>query len=243
MIAVLAVGNAFLGGRIYASELGTGPVALTAGVFLAAGLLLIRRGNRRLGEYLAERGKAPASGGRRIPNRRTPTQAEHGPLRSPGAATPALIPRSPGDPVPEGYIRVTDQYGNLWALNPKAAVRDDDPTELTPDQIARIRRFKEVLAEHDRTSLEQALANFRRDRTPEGEIRRWELMARVYAEELEARPGAEEAERKHLFGAVFACSFMPTVENVLSMIPGAKSLPDLERVVDRYQLYSGWTEP
>ena len=85
--------------------------------------------------------------------------------------------------------------------------RQPPTTPLSDEQIERIRAFKEILAEHDRTTLEQAIENFRRDTHPEPEIRLWERIARVYREELGDRPSAKNAERRLLFTALLGCSF------------------------------------
>ncbi|MEO8425064.1 MAG: hypothetical protein ABI595_14290 [Actinomycetota bacterium] len=145
-----------------------------------------------------------------------------------------MTPRSPGDPIPEGHVGAVDQDGKLWMLDVSVAMEVKPSTVLTSEQIARIEAFKEILAEHETTSLQHALANFGRDRTPEREIRIWERIARVYEAEVRARPQVNEVERKLLYRVIFACSFDAGMENVLSMVPAAKSLPELDRVVERY---------
>jgi hypothetical protein len=98
---------------------------------------------------------------------------------------------------------------------------------------AYIGAFKRVLSEHDLTPLEDALANFRRDRTPEREIQLWERIARSYSAELSVRPQA--SERHLLFRVIFARSLAADIGGVLQMIPSAKSLPNLARAIERFE--------
>jgi hypothetical protein len=89
--------------------------------------------------------------------------------------------------------------------------------------------------EHDHTSLEQAIENFRRDLHPEPEIRLWERIARVYQAELRERPHAGEGERRLLFSAVLQCSFgAADVAGLIALDPKLADLPDPERVVARF---------
>ena len=131
-----------------------------------------------------------------------------------------------------------DQYGerHLIDIDAAKAARDTERlSELTPDQLRRIGAFKRILSEHDLTSFEEALANFRRDRTPEREIQVWERIARTYRDELRARPEADTAERRLLYRAIFARSLAADMNAVLQMVPSAKSLPHLARAIERYE--------
>lgn len=148
-----------------------------------------------------------------------------------------LIPHSEGNPPPPGYVLGKDQQGVLWWVPPDAVKKGaQERTELTPEQIRRIRAFKEILWEHDHTSLGEAAANFRRDRNPEPEIRRWEHLAQVYQAEIEDRPLADARERKLLFRALLALTFSGDVEDVIAMQPRVKALSDLPRVIDRFRI-------
>ena len=78
-----------------------------------------------------------------------------------------------------------------------------------------------------------------RDRNPEAEIQTWEEFVDVYEMEFKDRPSASKDERHLLYGALVAASMLPQelceVGKVLSMYPKVKSLPDLQRVVDRFR--------
>lgn len=117
----------------------------------------------------------------------------------------------------------------------KAARDEERLSELTPDQVRRIEDFKRLLSEHELTSLQDALANFRRDRTPEREIQVWERIARTYRDELSARPQADAAERLLLYQVILARSFTADIGGVLQMTPRATSLPNLSRAIERYE--------
>jgi len=140
--------------------------------------------------------------------------------------------------VPEGHAVLQDQYGNRLLINVEAAKAERDRlplSTLTEEQVSRIEAFKAILAEHDKTSIEQTLANFRRDFHPEREIQLWERMARTYSWELADRPGADADERRLLYKTIFACSFYGSnKEAVLGMVPAAASLPHLDRVFERW---------
>lgn len=146
-----------------------------------------------------------------------------------------IIPAVEGTQRPDGYIGVIDQHGNKSWLSPDVLTSRPPTSSLSDEQVERIRAFKQVLAEHDRTSLEEALTNFRRDRHPEGEIRLWELTARVYDAELCARPAANAEERSLLFQAVFTCALgVKEVEAAIVSCPALDRLSGLEGVMRRF---------
>jgi hypothetical protein len=77
------------------------------------------------------------------------------------------------------------------------------------------------------TSLDETLESFGRDQKPETEIRLWEHMTELFEQELGERPAADVEERKLLFRVILTCSFSANVNNILGMLPQAKSLPEL----------------
>jgi hypothetical protein len=150
--------------------------------------------------------------------------------------TPSITPYTGGS-VPEGHVVLVDQFGDRRLLDIEAAKAARDKgklSELTPDQERRIEAFKRVLSEHELTSLEDALANFRRDRTPEREIQVWERIARTYEDELSVRPLAGTAERRLLYRVILARSLASDMGGVLQMVPSAKALANLARAIERY---------
>ncbi len=145
------------------------------------------------------------------------------------------IPDGPDVVPPKGYIRIQDQHGNRFWISP--AQIQPGPlrrSELTPEQVARIARFKGALAEQDPTTLDQACENFMRDADPDKEIGIFERIAATYAAEVASRNQPSAAERKLLYRAILQCSWSSSLGELLESNPGLKSLPDLERVFTRY---------
>jgi hypothetical protein len=91
-----------------------------------------------------------------------------------------MIPAVEGETCRNGYFRAVDQLGYRWFVSRDVLTRRRTTGSLSDEQIERIRAFKEILREHDRVTLEQAVDNFRRDAHPEPEIQLFERIARVY---------------------------------------------------------------
>lgn len=145
----------------------------------------------------------------------------------------SAIPYDPDGIPPMGYLLAKDQDGKLLWVPPEQIRTGEAVSELTEEQVKRVKRLMEVFGEANGLTLQQALDSFRRDRDPEEEIRTWELMAKIYASELAERPGADAQEQKLLFEAILGSTFSPYLGDVLSNCPRAKRLRDLDRVVRR----------
>lgn len=145
------------------------------------------------------------------------------------------IPFVEGDPGPPGHILVQDQEGRRGWLHPRNFRLGPIVSELTPEQIERIRGFKVVLAEHDPSTLERAIDNFSCDMHPEQEIRLWETMAKVYADELKDHPDAGPRERALIYRTIFSCPYSTRIEDVISYEPALKSFPRLAEVIRRFE--------
>lgn len=74
--------------------------------------------------------------------------------------------------------------------------------------LERIKRFKQVLAEVEMTTLEEAVDNFSRDAHPEREVEIWERIAGLYKEETDKKPGMTLSERRKLFTLFLRTSMM-----------------------------------
>ena len=144
------------------------------------------------------------------------------------------IPDGDGVIPPRGYVLVQDPDGNRFWVSPDSLKEGPLRSELSEDQIRRITRFQSVLEEAYPTSLDETLENFRRDQNPETEIRLWEHMTELFERELGERPAADGEERKLLFRVILTCSFSANVNDILGMLPQAMSLPELSRVVQRF---------
>src|SRR5208337_1533852 len=66
--------------------------------------------------------------------------------------------------------------------------------------IDRVRRFKGILSDVDRTTLEEAIDNFKRYRHPEEELAIWERIANTYQLFLSRNPTTDLAIKKEIFG-------------------------------------------
>lgn len=72
--------------------------------------------------------------------------------------------------------------------------------------IERIRKFKEILAEVETTSLEQTILNFQHDKHPERELIIWEYIASVYEKFTTANPDLNLAEKKDVLAVALNLS-------------------------------------
>lgn len=145
------------------------------------------------------------------------------------------IPDTHGVIPPPGYVLVENQKGERFWAPPGSLKSSPIRSKLTNDQIHRITACKQMLVEVDDTPLDETLDNYRRDVHPEREIRVYERIARVFQQEVTDRPNAEHAERMLLYRVLLCCSFSPDVDDVLGMLPDAKGLSNLARVVQRYR--------
>lgn len=155
-------------------------------------------------------------------------------------ATDEWIPATPGTVPPSGWILVREaKTGKDFWVNPAVLTQSAPRTELTEDQMARIRCVALALQEHDHSTVETWLENMRRDQEPEVEILTWELIVEVYQEELADRPAAEIGERQMVYGVLVSASMLTEDRcdpgTVMSMFPRAKCLSDLTRIVDLYR--------
>jgi len=124
----------------------------------------------------------------------------------------------------------------MYWVDPALLKFSEPRTELTPDQVERIRAFKEILGENDPSTLEEALHNFRCDQNPEPEIVVWENIARVWSEEASIRGLSEGPHAQLLFRAVLGCSLVgASADALLTWDPRLKGLADLEGLTARYR--------
>jgi hypothetical protein len=150
------------------------------------------------------------------------------------------IPATPGAVPPSGWILVREaNTGKDYWVDPKTLKESAPRTRLTDEQKDRIGRIALALQEHDSSSVDEWLTNMRRDQNPEAEIQTWEELVDVYEMEVADRPSAQEEERHLVYGVLVSASML-TEElcepgKVMSMFPKAKSLPNHERVVNRFR--------
>jgi hypothetical protein len=146
------------------------------------------------------------------------------------------VPYEEGVIPPQGWVLVEIQGQGRYWVNPTLLKSGSPQTELTPEQVERIRAFKEILGSNDPSSLEEALANFSRDHDPEPEIAVWEHIARVWQREVAERGASDPAHATLLYVAVLGCSLVgPSAEALLAWNPGLKGISDLEGLAARYR--------
>src|SRR6266436_6156283 len=77
---------------------------------------------------------------------------------------------------------------------------------LPDDFIDRVRTFKAVLSDVDRTTLEETIDNFKRDMHPEEELAIWERIANTYQLFISHNPTTDLAIRKEIFAVLLGAS-------------------------------------
>jgi hypothetical protein len=161
------------------------------------------------------------------------------------------IPYREGEPAPIGRMLAVDgRTGQRIWIDPSKVQRGEPPEDvlrqmgrseplgtLTPDQEERVRRLAWALRRDKPLPLDQWLHGFRRDMHPEQEIMLWEALAETLREEVSDRKPAKR-ERELLFAVLLQALNTPTLADLVSSMPSAKTLPNLERAYER--LRSHW---
>lgn len=84
--------------------------------------------------------------------------------------------------------------------------------------IERVQKFKKILVEVEKMTLEQAIANFQQDQTPERELAIWEYIASAYQDFIEVNPNLTIDEKKEAFAVLLGLSMgTETYKNVKSL--------------------------
>lgn len=72
--------------------------------------------------------------------------------------------------------------------------------------IKRVQKFKKILAEVEKTTLEQTIANFQQDRHPERELKIWEHITSNYQNFIISNPNLTLEEKKDVFKVLISLS-------------------------------------
>lgn len=72
--------------------------------------------------------------------------------------------------------------------------------------IVRVQKYKEILQEVEKISLEETISNFQRDLHPERELAVWEAIADGYGKLLKDNSNLELSQKKDLFGELLSAS-------------------------------------
>ena len=80
--------------------------------------------------------------------------------------------------------------------------------EVLPEGfIVRVQKFKDILKEVEKSSLEEAVSNFQRDMLPESELEIWEDMARRYEITLKHNSQLDISEKTKIFKEILESTF------------------------------------
>jgi len=71
--------------------------------------------------------------------------------------------------------------------------------QLPEGFIKRVLKYKEILKEVEKMSVEEAVSSFQRDLNPESELIIWEAIAELYQNKLKEYPEASFEDKKELF--------------------------------------------
>ncbi|HNY35984.1 MAG TPA: hypothetical protein PLD14_01670 [Candidatus Pacearchaeota archaeon] len=79
-------------------------------------------------------------------------------------------------------------------------------TILPEGFIVRVQKYKEILKEVEKTSLEETISNFQRDLNPERELAIWENIAYMYQTTNKDYPNLSIEKKKEAFGLILKSS-------------------------------------
>lgn len=99
--------------------------------------------------------------------------------------------------------------------------------------IERVQKYKAILAEVEKTSLEDTVANFMRDLTPESELLIWEHIAKIYKWAIVAYPSLSLNAKKDAYSILVGLS-LDTNKDDFGNIKNL-SKETIDEIVDRYQ--------
>lgn len=134
------------------------------------------------------------------------------------------------DEIPEVIGHVTDEHGRKQALY-RGPLQHD---ALTPDQLRRIGRLRDVLIEVYPMTLDGWVDGFMRDANPESEIQIIEACAVVY-QRFASQGSLSTDEKKRLYAVLCAISAGGDDPKLASALPTGKGLPDLESIALLYR--------
>src|SRR5262249_11414606 len=134
------------------------------------------------------------------------------------------------DEIPEIIGHVTDEHGRKQAVH-RGPLQHE---ALTPDQLRRIGRLRDVLDEAYPMTLDGWVDGFMRDADPESEIQIIEACAAVY-QRLASQGSLSTDEKKRLYAVLCMISPGGGGPEWASALPASKGLPDLESIALMYR--------
>lgn len=132
--------------------------------------------------------------------------------------------------LPEVMGTITDRHGRR---HPVYRGSSKYPS-LSEEQVRRVARLREVLAEAYPMTLEGWMDGFLRDADPESEIEVIEACAAVY-HRLASQSSLTSDEKRQLYGVLVAISAGVTDAKLASHVPRATGLPDLAGIAGMFR--------
>jgi hypothetical protein len=131
--------------------------------------------------------------------------------------------------LPEVMGHVTDEHGQKHILH-RGPVQHES---LSPQQLQRIARLREVLTEAYPMTMDGWVDGFKRDAFPETEIQTIEACAVVYRD-LTQQAQLSADENKRLYGVLCAVSCGVDEAQLVSAVPQGRGLPPLGEIIRQY---------
>ncbi len=143
------------------------------------------------------------------------------------------------DQLPEVLGQVTDQHGQKRVVH-RGPLQHES---LTPDQLQRVGRLRDVLIDAYPMTLDGWVDGFMRDLNPESEIQIIEACAVVY--QCLTKPAHLSAdEKKRVYAVLCAVSTGADGPQLAAALPAGKGLPPLDNIVRMYrEARSGRSHP
>jgi hypothetical protein len=133
-------------------------------------------------------------------------------------------------------MRIVDEFGRIgWVESSQVAhIPLFNPMPLTDEQRERIEYIHSVF----KGTLSLSLSTWMKNLSVEGpnledELRLFEHFTEVFLDELRDRGSVTYQQRKLLYAAIVKCVEAPSLDDLLSILPQTKSLPNIERVFAR----------
>jgi hypothetical protein len=136
----------------------------------------------------------------------------------------------PRDEIPEVIGHVTDEHGRRQAIH-RGPLQHE---ALSPDQLRRIGRLRDVLIDAYPMTLDGWVDGFMRDADPESEIQIIEACAAVY-QRLASQAALAPGEKKRLYSVLCVLSAGGGGPELAAALPAGKGLPDLESIARMYR--------
>lgn len=131
------------------------------------------------------------------------------------------------------FISCQNKEEKSIKINPENIKLNEVVSELTPEQIEKIKTIHTIFAEVDKSSLEQTITDFKRDSHPENEIEIWMQMAEAYKGYL-SKNKKNLNEKKEVFKLILSRSMMSSQETLGNVKLEYLSKKEAEEVLSFY---------